>query len=568
MVRRSHNRDMQSSPRMWAFLVLAIISTVSLVLCPHSKVEESFNLQATHDLFYIGVSPAFSSLWCNIDESESLPYDHTQFPGVVPRTFAGPFVIAYTLRFISIVMSPVFSLPSHPLIVQFLARFLLLGFNLHALYRLGTAAERKIGGVLGGRCPLLGMYFFLISASQFHLPFYCSRMLPNMFALGVVVHGYAAWFDGLPRAAAAWIVVATAVFRCDVLILLFTVGLSMLLRHEMTVMQAIATGAQYGVISLASTVPLDSLLWGRCLWPEGEVLLFNTVENKSSEWGTSPWHWYASSALPKALLLTALLVPFAFLRIPETLTLLELENEEKNGLRGQRWRKSLFDTQVFPYLTPAVAFVAIYSFLPHKEMRFVFPAVPMLNVAAAYGLERLHSAAFPFKEPKRENKARKGVSSLVSLLLFVGGVASICITLVGSSVFLSVSRHNYPGGEALTILRHHIDVAEHTTGKEQDVKVHVDVAAAMTGVSLFGQRAASRSQVGKKPWVFDKAGYEKENEMKSVERLKYTHLLSEKREQAGYQLVGISQGYPRFDIRHFQVATEDAIFIHEREGWK
>ena len=549
-------------PKTTGLLVLTIVSLASVIASPHSKVEESFNLQATHDVYYHGIRPALASWWHSYDVG-ALPYDHLKYPGVVPRTFLGPIILAASCRLVGLLFWPLFDLSSRPLLVQSLSRIVLLSLNLHAMYRLGGAADSRFAP--HRHRPRVGGYLFLITSAQFHLPYYFGRTLPNVFALVAVTHAYADWLSGRSQRAAALLVFAAAVFRCDILILLFAVGLAMLLRRDMTVLEALRTGVATVFASLMMTVPVDSILWCRPLWPEGEVFIFNAVENKSSEWGTSSWHWYFSSALPKALLLTALLIPLSVLRLPEVGKVV-LKRREENGPGGHLltdlW-DVLFDLRVVPFFLPIVAFVACYSCLPHKEMRFIFPALPMLNVAAAMGLERLHQAAFPVLVEGKEKVKSRHIWDYFALLLFLGGVGSVAASAAGNAIFVAVSSRNYPGGDALMILRDHIE----NIPEIHAVVAHVDVASAMSGVSLFSQRAASYSgENSGVRWSFSKSGYEKKNEIGKLHLGAFTHLLSEARDVKGFQVIGVAQGHPRFDLRKMRVDTQDRIFVLERRS--
>ena len=104
------------------------------------------------------------------------------------------------------------------------------------------------------------------------------------------------------------------------------------------------------------------------MWPELYVLYYNTYLNKSHEWGVSPWHWYFTAAIPKSVT-----VALAFIAIG-------LVYKTKGGL---------VDYFIVQIISPALIFVGLYSLLPHKELRFIFPALTLFNLSGAVGLSKM-----------------------------------------------------------------------------------------------------------------------------------------------------------------------------------
>jgi hypothetical protein len=340
----------------------------------HTQVEESFHLQATHDVLVHGRDLA--------------SYDHAAFPGVVPRTFLGALALAASSLPAAAAVS-VLGLPK--IYLQLAVRLTLAGIVVTSFVRMKWAVAARFGG------PSASAMVLLACASP-HLLFYAGRTLPNVFALYLVCHAVAEWLrlqvqPDLPGPlfgmawgymrpplrlilAVSYFVAAVLIFRCDMLVLLIPVALSWLLCGKASVAQLAVIGGSVGVAVLALSVGVDSVFWGRWLWPEGEVLAFNALANRSHEYGVSPAHWYFTSALPRAMLGALAFLPLGFLRL--------------RGGTARNGTPSLsavtLDTEVLEFVGPALAFVSLYSALPHKETRFLLPALPLLFLAAGRGL--------------------------------------------------------------------------------------------------------------------------------------------------------------------------------------
>ncbi|KAH0544507.1 hypothetical protein FGG08_001406 [Glutinoglossum americanum] len=240
--------------------------------------------------------------------------------------------------------------------------------------------------------------------------------------------------------------ITAIVFRSEIAILLAAqVGYG-LLRGRLSLTRVVVPAGIAGVIAgLLVTVPVDSFFWQKIpLWPELAGFYFNTIEGKSSDWGTSPWWTYFGNALPRLLMnpvAAQVCIPLA----------VALKPTRKAGL---------------DILIPISIFVGVYSILPHKEWRFVIYTLPGLTAMAAIGANWVWT-----------RRTKSIVYRFLSLTLVASTLASFGVSLA----MLGISSLNYPGALALD------KVHRLTLGSREIVNIHLDVMTCMTGVTRFMQ---------------------------------------------------------------------------------
>ncbi|XP_024008571.1 dol-P-Man:Man(7)GlcNAc(2)-PP-Dol alpha-1,6-mannosyltransferase isoform X2 [Eutrema salsugineum] len=441
-------------------LILGSIAAIYVVMAPYTKVEESFNVQSMHDILYHRLN--FNS------------YDHLEFPGVVPRTFI-----------VSFIASPVVSVISwlgFPKIYNLVAARLVLGCIILSTLRFFRIQIRKNFG------HQVESFFVLLTSLQFHLLFYCTRPLPNILAFGLVNLAYGNWLKGNFYSALSFLIFATVIFRCDVMLLLGPIGLQFLMTKSISFWKALKYCVGTAVVAVGLTISVDSIMWKKFVWPEFEVFWFNSILNRSSDWGTHSIHWYFTSALPRSLLVA---YPLSLLG-------------------------TLLDRRVPFLILPVLSFVILYSKLPHKELRFIISSVPMLNLSAAVAASRIY------------NNKKKAIWKLVNMVM----LALFAISAGCTVVTFMASYNNYPSGYALKRLH---QISPNVAGEEW---VHIDTFSAMNGISRFCEDGF--------PWRYSK---EEEIVVEELRNRNFTYLVNEHPYVDGYKCLFSEEGFERVELR-------------------
>ncbi|KAI0819273.1 Alg9-like mannosyltransferase family-domain-containing protein [Trametes gibbosa] len=457
--------------------ILLLVSWTYASLAPYTKVEESFNLHAIHDVLMYGIGR----------ESIQKKYDHFVFPGAVPRTFVGSVLLA-ALSKMFIWVGLYFGHVTDKVDIQVLVRLALATVNAVGLSILRRAVSRRFGGPTS-------VLFVLLTCSQFHLLFWMSRTLPNMFALFPANVALSMLVDRAPNStrpsqrnvhwAIALLTFAAAVFRSELALILGPLVVLAIVCQYTSIANILWIGIISGSFSVALTVVVDSYFWQKWpLWPELHGVYFNIVQGKSAEWGISPFHAYFTSHLPKLLLSAAPLSALGF----------------------------LLDNRIRSLLVPYLAFLVLLSGLGHKEWRFIIYVVPPFNIAAARGANWLIS---------------RKKSTLFGRLSFLSVAAIIVTNGIVTFLLARSACANYPGGAALYAFNQLLS-------DEHNVHVHISNLAAQTGASLFLQSHAPPFLSGLPPpsaygrpvdWVYDKTEHLTINEMTVAPHI--THLIAE-----------------------------------------
>lgn len=318
------------------YLCLPLVSLHFIIENPYVGVEERFIVNTAYDFAY------------DIPHKE---FHHIKNPHVVPRTIIPSLILAAIAK-------PLIWLGLEDMIIQTILRAIIGLQGVFGYYFLAQA----IGRVYGNN---VKRGFLLLCSVQYKVVYNISRAYPNIIAQNILLYMWGYMVQGDLLNAVKVTCYIGVILRSEVALFLFPLCLIYLFVYKGGVFKLLRTGVIHSFTALFLTLIPDSIFWkhwGRIVWPELTAFVFNVVDGKSSYWGNRDFLYY-------------------FQRMPVILGLSPVIFVPLLALGVYQFRKKA----ILPFMT-SLFYILIYSFLPHKEERFVTYTVPVLNYIIVLGV--------------------------------------------------------------------------------------------------------------------------------------------------------------------------------------
>lgn len=496
--------------RTKAFVFVCVMVILTEIFTPWTTTEESFNMHAMHDFLYT---------------TDTRYFHHHQFPGEVPHTFLGPWLVslitlwptAFIAEAVVRWMHPKLNISlvevwmrSHPVLFSHACRLVLAAAVLAPLWDSAVELDRSAEDVLalsesddkenlasaaavsddirrkktiennsrqrlrtrGSNAQRSGCIFLLLFVTQKGMIRNASRPLSATFATVFCNVALSNTLSGQHGLALAMLTAGAVLFRYDLLVFLAAYAVAVIARRGLRIRRVVAicilTGAFVGSLT---ALGLDSLLWDRWLWPEASGLIDAVVEqyrlNTHNRVQLQQW----AEAFPRVMMkLSPWVALVGSLTALDRLTAPQISST--SFLRSV-WR------HYQPVLLPPFLCLVVFPKPGQLFMEVLFPWV--LAPVAVLLTAALHQAA-PGHRTRR------------AFVVFFCG-----LSLAGLSV--SVGLVYFPGSVALKLTHAEMraDLADPRSCLRQRVQrgsttqptVYIDAEAAASGINAFQERYLS-----------------------------------------------------------------------------
>ncbi|KAH8781377.1 Alg9-like mannosyltransferase family-domain-containing protein [Diaporthe sp. PMI_573] len=179
-----------------------------------------------------------------------------------------------------------------------------------------------------------------------------------------------------------------------------------------------------GSAGLALSAISDRLYFGEWTFPPYHWLHFNLTQDLAVFYGEMAWHYYLSQGITQ---LTMTFLPFALVGL------------YKFAVSSTSGATATQSNTLRTLAYTVISTIAVLSAVSHKEVRFIYPLLPILHVLAAPSFASLFSAA-PGRQPSQ------GKTALLAGLIFVNLVIATYLSLFHVAAPISVMhflRHEY-----------------------------------------------------------------------------------------------------------------------------